>query len=815
MRIASRFARYALLTCILWAHPGYGDVTPPLIPVPGAAPPIVQLPAPTTGDRQISPIAPPSTVPTPSQPLPSAIVNPPGTPGPTTTVTSGPDATIGQEKPGGKFTISSPNGLIYDLENGITVARGPVTLTYRELTVKADRGTVDYNTNVATLAGNLTVTVQDQVYYGKTLVYNLDTGKWALQHLNKTYPPEFFPPGTVLEPVYMKGEVYGQEDVFKGKNLTFSSCDRGHYWLESKRIDFYRDKSDQPDRIVLRDNALYIFKQKIIPLPVYVISLKADSSRRVGLQTSFGQDAQNGYFVKTLYDIDANANHTDTLLTDFFQNRGLGLGLQRELASGAGLFYLYALSGLKGSGREVDSRINRTWKLSKELTTQLTFTSSANNAIAGAPVTSKNGNLTFNFNTPTDQSNLLLRYDSTDSASGNSSDYSASLDNRLTLNHGFTFTSNSLYAENQFFGVGTTETLDNTFSLERDGDTFNTYLRTELHNALTGLPTYDDAYQLERLPELAVSTDTTKFRKEFNDIYTKLLDRYFPGDINITFGDYIEPATKRDVSRVDFLYRLRPDKHTLIKKKNFESSITTLGQFQQDFYSDDTARYNYSYGLGFDNTLGRWELQSNFLKQQYYGFTPFLFDFVGPGETIDATLSYKQGDKVQFNLSTGKDILNDINRDVVASIQYKPVKSFYVSLGTSYSSFSSSLGDIITNFHLSRDPDRILGGSLDVGIRYTPNPGYISQFNAQTDIRLTHGLKMQALVGYTGFTGTFDFLQVRLVQDLHCVQLYVTYDQTIKELRFDLALKAFPFVDSRFGMGQLGQGFSPTVGGIN
>jgi hypothetical protein len=56
------------------------------------------------------------------------------------------------------------------------------------------------------------------------------------------------------------------------------------------------------------------------------------------------------------------------------------------------------------------------------------------------------------------------------------------------------------------------------------------------------------------------------------------------------------------------------------------------------------------------------------------------------------------------------------------------------------------------------------------------------------------------------------FNQVRVTRDLHCFNLYATYDQQRKEFRLDLALKAFPFVDTRLGRTDLGEGFGPFIG---
>lgn len=769
------------------------------------ATPTTLLPPPVTPFASPTPAVTTPVVPTPvPAPTPTATASPTPTPA---APTNQPGTVSGAEPPDGNFHLESTPGPIYDLGRGLAIANGDVLFTYRELSVHGDRGIIDFNTNTATLSGNLTVTARGQVFNGRSLSFNLDTGQWVLRQIDTVFPPAFFPPGTVLEPIYVKGGmVTGDYDTFAGKRFRFTSCDRDHYYLQSKRLDFYRDKNQQPDRIVLRHNALYVFKQKIIPLPVYVIGLQAERSRRIPLQPTFGQNAQDGYFVKSVYDLGANQRRTDSLLIDLLQKRGLGLGLQRELVAGAGLFYLYALSGKTG-GREIDSQVKRLWQISHSLTSEFKFQSSKNNSLSGQNLSTQNGDLTFNFTRPRTKSTLLLRYENTDGGFGSSRSMSASLNNRHRFGNGLDFATDTLLSSNQFSDSPSTEALDNTLTLQRTGRTFDTQLRTELHNAITGLTTFRGAYQLERLPELTLITNTERLNRG-------LLTRYLPGDISLGIGDFREPVTQQQQSRADFTYNKRSTTRELLKHGKFKSEVVTSGRFQQDFYSDDTARYNYGVAASWNNTLGAFGTQVNYVKQKSVGFTPFLFDFLGPGESLDGTVSYQPSQKLRLNLSAGRDLHNHISRDMVTSLQLKPSPSVYASLGAAYSSSSRHLGDVIGNLHVGRNSKRLFGGTIDLGVRYSALTSQLTQINTAADLLVTHGTKFQALAGYNGFSKQFDFAQIRVVQDLHCFNLYTTYDNQRKELRFDLALKAFPFVDTRLGQGQFGQGFDPRIGGV-
>ncbi len=60
-------------------------------------------------------------------------------------------------------------------------------------------------------------------------------------------------------------------------------------------------------------------------------------------------------------------------------------------------------------------------------------------------------------------------------------------------------------------------------------------------------------------------------------------------------------------------------------------------------------------------------------------------------------------------------------------------------------------------------------------------------------------------------TGALTRTDVAVVGD-RIVGTHATYDGQRKELRFDLAIKAFPFADTRFGRNEFSESFDPVVG---
>jgi hypothetical protein len=752
-------------------------------------------------------------------PLPTGAQQPPPEPLPVP-LPGESDLASGTEAPGGSYSLESPEGVVSDMERGLTLANGAVTFRYQEFTVKADRGIIDWNTNRAILAGNLTVLVRGQTFRGNTLVFNIDTGAWRLSSITSTFPPEAFPPGTVLEPIYLRnGTVTGTEDTVGGQDFQVTSCDRGHYYIQSKKIEFYRTPGGEPSRIVLRRNSIYLLGRRILPLPVYVISLLGSGSRRQPLQATFGQNTTDGLFVRTLYNLRATPTLTDSVLVDALQKRGLGLGFQREYAAG-GLLYLYALSSQQG-GREVNARIDRTYQLTDTINTNIRYDSSQNSSLLVGSVgesKTQNGQIAFARNGEQAQTNAVFAFDRSSYGFGQSENGSITLSHRQEFGSGYSISTNSLVSRSQTsdasgnFGTGNdSATSDQLITVGKTSKAFDLFLNAELHDDLVN----KRSYTLERLPELTLQSTTER-------LPLPGLKSVLPGSFTLGLGRFNEPSSEQKKGRADFYYTPTDKSYRLLGGGKSQSILTASGNFEQAFYSDDTARYNYAYNLTSRSTAGPAQLQVNYSKQRTFGFTPFQFDFMTPGEYLDYTFSVQSGEKFRFNLSGGRDIQNSFSRDLIARVQFSPNERTYASLGTTFrledeqnsADSGTRFGDIYANIRLARNRNRFGGGQFALGVRYSPGGQGLTRANGSFDINLGRRTRFQALAGYDGYNKKFDFSQFRVTRDLHCFNLYATYDGQRKEMRIDIAIKAFPFADTRFGRNQFSEGFDPSVGDV-
>ena len=815
-------------------------ITAPLVPAPDAPPrdlPVVSPPSqPNTQLENPNLVLPPAPLATtPQTPAATTPTSPTGGPiGPVTPLP--PDANVipstpetdvasGTERPSDDYSIDvapGTGGLVYDGRRGLVLAQGKVTFKYRDLTVTGDRGVIDNNLNRATLAGNLQVSVRGQTFQGQSLSFDLASGRWLLSSVAKTFPPELFPPGTVLSPLYVRnGLVKGQGDNALGQNFRFTSCDRDDYYLQSDRIEFYRDKNGQPQRLVLRKNALYVLGQKILPLPVYVIALVAGAgSRRSPVQATFGQNDTDGYFVKSFYDLRATERNTQSVLVDLLSKRGVGLGLQQVGAAG-GLLYGYVLSSQTG-GRETDLRVLKRYSLGQANSLNIRAEGTSNNSLTGEGVAAQNGTFTFARNGNNAQTNAIFGFNRSDSLTGQNRTGSIVLDDQRNFGRGYTLqtSANLNRSTNTFNTLGVAATTndaatgDLNLTLGKAAKAFDLYLLGELHPDLVN----HRVNQLERLPQLTLQSSSDRIK-------LPVLSKYLAGNFTLGLARFNEPRAVTSANgqtqitglkqdRADLFYNFNDKAYRLLGKGRSQSNFRAGGNFEQAFYTDDYARYNYSYNFNLINTLGNLTLQANYFNARTFGSTPFQFDFFTPSENLDYTASYNLGQKLRLNLSGGQDIYNSYDRDLIFTAQFAPSDKFYGSLGTSYGLENSNFGEIYGNFNIARNRRKFGGGTLAFGFRYNPNGAGLTRANASADVNLGAKTRVQGLTSYNGFSQKFEFTQIRVIQDLHCFNLYLNYDNQRNQIRVDLALKAFPFADTRFGRNVFSEGFDSSVGSV-
>ena len=550
----------------------------------------------------------------------------------------------------------APDGVVYDPERGLTVSRGRTTFTYRDFSVTGDRGIIDNKANRATIAGNLQVSARGQTFQGQSLTFDIATGRWLLSSVSRTFPPELFPPGTVLEPLYIRdGRVLGQGDTGIGENFKFTSCDRDHYYIKSNRIEFYRDKTGQPKRLVTRKNALYVFGRKILPLPVYVIGLVSGAgSRRSPVQATAGQNDVDGFFVRSFYDISANEKYTNSVLLDALQKRGLGVGLQQLDAAG-GTLYAYALSSQTG-GRETNFRIQKSRDLSDILKVATRLEATNNNSLTGPGVGARNADVTFTRSGARAQSNLSFRTNQSNYGTGDNRAGSFAFDHQQNFGGGYSLSASAQanQSKSSFASPGApavnndAATGDVNLALLKTAKSFTARLQAELHPDLVNNRTN----QLERLPEVTVQSDTTR-------LPIPVLKNYLPGSFTLAVGRFNEPRAIAGADgqtqfsglqkdRADVFYNASERKARLLGNGRSTSIFSASGNFDQAFYSNNFSRYNYAYNMSIVNTLGNLTIARQLFQCAHFWRDTFSIRFLHAFGKLGLHFELRSGPETAF-----------------------------------------------------------------------------------------------------------------------------------------------------------------------
>lgn len=679
-------------------------------------------------------------------------------------------------------------------------ASGHVVVKVREVEVHGDRLVVDLKTNMANLSGHVELRAHGQTIRGGQVTLNLKTGRWTSRQAQVTLSPDFFVQG-VAKPLFAKGTSFvGSEKELVVRQAAATSCDLKdpHYRLEARQVFIYPD-----DKLVAKRVRFMVGHTTVASLPSYVISLKP-RRRRQQLVPILGYNEVEGAFAKTSYNYLATEAGMGVLYLDLMQKRGVGVGVEHEYRAGPywGVAYLYGLRDRRTGATEFNARLHHTQHLSDILDAQLRLDFTRNNAYYARAASNLNAELTLRRQTDTAQSTFTLRQQrstgfGTRTNITSSFQHQQRFSSHLSTNFRANFRKNDLGV-----GLAADQELNSLLEVLNHDKRLDLLCRVEDRLDLDGSAYQGDnsLYAFERLPEIILRSDTTRLGRG-------RLFGMFPVRAETSVGKYRELPAQTHLTRTYFRADLQPYR----KAVTGSSELRVGGSFRQTLYSNDTAQYVLNYYSELDNELSRdWNLRLGYRKQRPAGFTPFRLDFASRYESADLRLSFNQNDRQQFSLSGGYDFERRRYRDMIFRYQLMPNDTYYLSLSGGYDLENGEFRDFLTRLELRRH-ERF---SLDLNTRYSPRLGQLTRINAYLYCKPHRFWEFEALSGYNGFTNHFDFNQIKVTRDLHCWQAFLTYDQQRREFRLDLALKAFPAFDTRFGVGQSGQGLNTSVGQV-
>ncbi|GBC98250.1 hypothetical protein HRbin17_00750 [bacterium HR17] len=707
---------------------------------------------------------------------------------------------------------------------------GLVRLTYRNFTLFTRRLRYRRRDQIVEASEGVRLLSQRGLeFVGGRIVYDLGQRQWTMDGGKATMEPSFFGAG-VAEPLYLTVHHFsGTEQRWTAEQATLSSCDRPvpHYSLRAESVEILPN-----DRLILRHIGVFLGDRKIIGLGRYTISIKPRRQRsRLPFTPDFGYDRLGGVFVKTTISLLDTRAQTVNLLLDLSQQRGTGYGLEhsynfRQAQGDLSLFL--QRSPFLGRERTFSWRHQQTLFAGLLLTT---FWDDRRNApfLGGQVSSTVQQQFSLRRNWLRGATELALR----------AFRYGNFTDERVwTFSHTFSTVAQSLnllgtLRQTRRPGQATDEELTERVEVRRRlSDTWDWALRFEQRVDLDREKFLGDTtYALDRLPEITFTFRPHQPRFTLPFIVISLARWREP-----RFLGFNQPVQTLTTERV----HLRMETPTRTVRVAERLSLTHSALFEQFLYGNDTAQYLYGYRGSLAWELGgQSRLDLDYWRQRVRGFTPFTSDLRTNYENLDLRLSLAPSDRFLLSLTTGLDVRNNFYRDALLNLRWRPYQGAAVDLSTGYSlergqwldllgrivlskpstlgvptygTFVSYYGIQPTPFAEERPAPPPGGFRSELTFRYSPTQGRLALARLFMDWSVSKSWRLETLLGYSGLLRKMDIVQFRVTRDLHCYQLWLTYNRERREFRFFFVVKAFPLFQQLFGTSNQGTFLDTSVG---
>lgn len=768
------------------------DVTLPAIPAPDVEPTTITAPPPSEQIKPADEIAGP-LLESPSPVMPSRPTGP--LPHPERV----PD--IGS----GFIHVSADSLKTTTDENGkpvLTVATGSVCARYRDMSITANKGQVDYSTNIAVFEENVVFKLGIQEAHGSRVEVNIRTLKWSIDTANITVTPDFTK-GLIKAPVFAgAAKIAGLRDrEVSASQSQVTTCDlpHAHYQIITREMSVYPN-----DKIVFHDAEFVVLGRRLFKLSRFVVPIE-EIRKNPNLIPRIGQSAEEGAYLKLGYSLWASQSNTTFLLADLMQRKGIGLGIQDtyKTRSGGGTAYLYALNDQNIDKTTLTGRFNHTQLLGGvRMDLSSDFRS---NSYQYAPQ-SKSIDNRIGFTRDTTNARSALRINqSVNSVFQRTSTLSAHASHRQMFGDRDYWDTSFDYTDYSASGTNRARLVSQThFSKVEDKYDWDISAQkiTDLSDeAFVGVGQFGG---IEKLPELSISSDTTRLGKA--------LPFGLPARMSLSYGRFVQiPMSEIDRTFLDIT------SPSVRRNLSHTWALTSGGGFKQFVYGDNTAQYSIDANAQLSKNLGNSStFDLTYRYQMPKGFTPFRFDYTGKYNIINASLTLSDSAKYKLSLLAGYNFeqKNFPWQDSVLRLSYTPTNSVLLYTATGYDFNRSQWRQVINQLRIRSREDF----KLDIGTRYDPISKRLATVRGVLDTSLGRKNRIQAIAGWNGITKDFEYRGLSVTRDLHCWEASLTFvDQggfyNNRGIYFNVRIKAFPMLDT-FGMGNFGQALDTSVGQV-
>ncbi|HHW13891.1 MAG TPA: LPS-assembly protein LptD, partial [Firmicutes bacterium] len=251
--------------------------------------------------------------------------------------------------------LQAGQGLRYEAEGQVLVAEGGARLAYRNITLEADSLRVELEYDLVRAEGHVRYRKGDERVEAASAVFDLKRERGTFLDVTTAA----FRPEDVRGEVAVSGEfLESGQSLLRLSKSSVTTCDLAepHYHLEAREVTIYLD-----DHLVAREVSYYEGRLRLFTLPFLIVSLKKDNRFEL---PRVGYAEEDGWFVKTTYNYRRSPSAYGKYFLDWYERKGLGLGLKHDYAFGAqprdgsGWAYLYVKGYRPRQDEEVFAGLN-------------------------------------------------------------------------------------------------------------------------------------------------------------------------------------------------------------------------------------------------------------------------------------------------------------------------------------------------------------------------------------------------------------------------------------------------------------------------
>ncbi len=789
-----------MVALVAWIAAGAAvcQAPPPTNPAP-PAPTAPETPPPAP--RRSTP--PPAETPAPSAPTGAtapAVPPPTTTPAPETPATAAP---TGATAPGSVEQPAAPtepklgeNQYRIDADElrytqGAVFGRGHVRIHYKDLILSCDAAEIDENQEWSDLHGNVVITSPSERTTAEQLRFNLETGEWKLTGGWTELEPSFFAEGLVHEPVYLGGEAVTSTprlNLVESHKSELTTCD-----LPDPHYDVTADSTAiRPGRDITFDHpTFYLLGRRIFRYPGKIrVSLRDKHGKIV---PEFGENDVEGFYAKFAYPYDAGPHANGLIHLNLTTKRGPGVGVDHYFHTGqsAGEFSFFYEPFMSS----YSALVQHMYQFNRGLSSSLNLSLQTNSGYGLGASTSMASDWTIRADSANAHTTLGFEDSLSDGSGFSSQSFISNFLHQQTGPAGLNWTIRSMYQSSDFgAGESSQNQLQLYLDLLRHQPAFDAELTYQQTLNLGNPSPTNFLYATDELPALVLSSDTKRLGIPWFAI---------PINTRLEIGQFHEEPDDITVTRTSAEADMYGQPIHLAKGHDVLSGMS----FRQTFYSDGSAQYDIRADSNFQSHWGGpWYSQVSWNWELPQGNAPLRNDFAAKQNYVSVDLSRYIANRSRIEFTSGYDAEAQTWQDALLRGEYTPNMHNRFELQA----------DFDPNFHQWRPFQfqwqyaQLNRLNLTLVTSYDTQLSTLAQVALDSDWVLSRKWRLETLTSYNGALHDFDYLEARITRDLHCWLGSLSYSLSNREIRINFALKAFPFEDWQYGIGNRGQLLTPT-----